>query len=264
MTGSTGSHLGRHRLDERPPPSTLRATCLCLESVAQFGLPVAVPIWDGYYRVGTWKLLGTERGKSLAKVDDSTLITPVGAASGRQTVGGVEQNDMSEPVSEPGDPKGKLRWFQFSLRTLLVFVTFVSVLCSIGVCLGWRVALAVVVLAIFYGGGLVDCRRVSTAVVFQPRWLATLLRALILLLSIYGGFAGLLMTGMVLTPTGDPYSILLVTTAVSIPACVCYAFGRRMASVSLTTDTGAFVVRPFQLALVAFACIFSLFSLFLF
>jgi len=31
-------------------------------------------------------------------------------------------------------PEPELRWYQFSLRSLLLFTTFVAVLCSIGVC----------------------------------------------------------------------------------------------------------------------------------
>jgi Leucine-rich repeat (LRR) protein len=34
------------------------------------------------------------------------------------------------PAAEPTSPKPKLRWYQFSLRTLLIFVTFSAILCS--------------------------------------------------------------------------------------------------------------------------------------
>jgi len=170
---------------------------------------------------------------------------------------------MSEPEPQPAVPKPKLRWFQFSLRTLLVFVTLVSALCSIGVCLGWGVTLAVVVLAIFYGGGLIDGRCASGPLVFGPRWLLGLLYALRLLLAVYGGIVVLFLTGAVLARTGDPYSVLLITIAVSIPACICYAVGRRMAPAPALTDARVSVGRPFQLALVVFGCFSGLISVFL-
>jgi len=34
--------------------------------------------------------------------------------------------------------ESKLPWYQFSLRSLLLFTAFVAVLCSIGVSTGWR------------------------------------------------------------------------------------------------------------------------------
>ena len=46
------------------------------------------------------------------------------------------------------DPKPDLQWFQFSLRSLLLLVLFVAVLCSIGVCTHWLVSVAIVLLAL--------------------------------------------------------------------------------------------------------------------
>ena len=37
---------------------------------------------------------------------------------------------MSEAESKPAVPKPRLRWFQFSVRTLLVVVTFAAIPCS--------------------------------------------------------------------------------------------------------------------------------------
>ena len=129
------------------------------------------------------------------------------------SVGGIKQHDMSVADPKPVVPKPKLRWFQFTLRTLLVVVTLASVLCSIGVCLGWGIALAIAVLAIFYGGGRVDRRRVSVVLALGPRCLPVLLKAIMLLLAACGGMTVLLLTGFALTPTGDPYSLLLRTMA---------------------------------------------------
>jgi hypothetical protein len=44
---------------------------------------------------------------------------------------------MTITKPKPATPKPKRPWFQFSLRTLLVFVTLVSVLCSIATYIGW-------------------------------------------------------------------------------------------------------------------------------
>ncbi len=43
------------------------------------------------------------------------------------------------------DEKLPLRWYQYSLWSLLVFSTFVSILCSIGVCTDWSVPVMIVV-----------------------------------------------------------------------------------------------------------------------
>jgi hypothetical protein len=59
-------------------------------------------------------------------------------------------------------PTPKLRWFQFSLRTLLVFVTLCAILCSLGVCTHWVVS-ATFGVAIVSGG--IAGRIVSKALV---------------------------------------------------------------------------------------------------
>ena len=42
-------------------------------------------------------------------------------------------------------PEPELPWYQFSLRSLLLFVAFVAVVCSLGVCTNWPVSLAVLI-----------------------------------------------------------------------------------------------------------------------
>jgi hypothetical protein len=44
---------------------------------------------------------------------------------------------MGMGTDQPETPKSKPRWYQFSLRTLLLGVTLVSVLCSIATYIGW-------------------------------------------------------------------------------------------------------------------------------
>ena len=118
-------------------------------------------------------------------------------------------------------------------------------------------------LAIFYCGGLCDHRCGPMPLAFRPNWLLALLRALRLLLAAYGGLLAIFLTGMVLTPSGDPFSMLLIAVPLSIAACVSYGLGRRKALGRPANDTGVSVSRPFQLALVLFACLISLLSLFL-
>jgi hypothetical protein len=45
-------------------------------------------------------------------------------------------------------PEPRLSWYQFSLRSLMLFAALVAVLCSIGVCTNWSVA------AVFAVGGI--------------------------------------------------------------------------------------------------------------
>ncbi len=47
-----------------------------------------------------------------------------------------------------GVAKPELPWYQFSLRSLLLFAAFVAVLCSIGVCTDWSLS------AVIAGGGI--------------------------------------------------------------------------------------------------------------
>ena len=42
-------------------------------------------------------------------------------------------------------PEPELRWYQFSLTLMLLFTTFVAVLCSIGVCTDWSVSAVIAV-----------------------------------------------------------------------------------------------------------------------
>ena len=48
-------------------------------------------------------------------------------------------------------PPPNLPWYQFSLRSLLLFTSFVAALCSLGVCTHWLVS-AVIVLPVVVGG----------------------------------------------------------------------------------------------------------------
>jgi hypothetical protein len=50
----------------------------------------------------------------------STLIAPVKAASSAQSVGDHEQHDMSVAETQPAVPKSRIRWYQYSLRSLLI------------------------------------------------------------------------------------------------------------------------------------------------
>ncbi|MGA2257086.1 MAG: hypothetical protein ABSG53_20735 [Thermoguttaceae bacterium] len=54
-----------------------------------------------------------------------------GTASASLTVGGDEQHGMSVAESPPAVTKFKHRWFQYSLRTLLVLVTLCVIACSL-------------------------------------------------------------------------------------------------------------------------------------
>ena len=49
-------------------------------------------------------------------------------------------------------PTPKPPWYQFSLRSLLLFSTFIAVLCSIGVCTHWLISL-LIGLTVVVGGG---------------------------------------------------------------------------------------------------------------
>ena len=58
--------------------------------------------------------------------------------------------------------KPELPWFQFSLRSLLILTLFVAVLCSIGVCTDWSVA--VIIAAGAVSGRIVARRSVGLIV----------------------------------------------------------------------------------------------------
>lgn len=45
------------------------------------------------------------------------------------------------------DPESKLRWYQFSLRSLLGLTAFVAVLCSIGLCIHWILSALISIVA---------------------------------------------------------------------------------------------------------------------
>lgn len=48
---------------------------------------------------------------------------------------------VSEPESQP--PRRRPRWFQFSLRTLLLWAVSAAALCSIGACTDWGVPIGI-------------------------------------------------------------------------------------------------------------------------
>jgi hypothetical protein len=50
--------------------------------------------------------------------------------------------------SQPNSPESRHHWYQYSMRSLMVFVTIVAVLCSIGACTHWVVPIGLFVLAI--------------------------------------------------------------------------------------------------------------------
>jgi hypothetical protein len=52
------------------------------------------------------------------------------AASAAGPIGGTERNDMSIVEPQPVEPKPKLRWYQYGLRTLLIVVTLCAIPCS--------------------------------------------------------------------------------------------------------------------------------------
>ena len=79
-------------------------------------------------------------------------------------------NEMTATEPQPAERLPKRHRFQYSLRTLLVIVTLVSALCSIGTCIGWRVVLstigsgidsgvAVTILAVITVGGVIAMTR---------------------------------------------------------------------------------------------------------
>jgi uncharacterized membrane protein len=54
-------------------------------------------------------------------------------------------------------PRPKLRWYQFSLQSLLVLSTAVAAFCSVSVSAHWSVAITIVVgVALCYGGYYLD------------------------------------------------------------------------------------------------------------
>ncbi|MGD0516297.1 MAG: hypothetical protein ABSA26_02070 [Thermoguttaceae bacterium] len=60
-------------------------------------------------------------------------------------------SDTQDPIPAPAEQKKETRrrWrFQYSLRTLLIFVSIVSVLCSVGVCTHWIVPVELSAIAV--------------------------------------------------------------------------------------------------------------------
>jgi hypothetical protein len=79
--------------------------------------------------------------------------------------------ENERPVRKMTEPKAKRRWFQFSLRTLLVFVTFCAICCSwFAVKMQQARQQRVAVAAILKLGGSVDRPELS-----KPAWLRNLL-----------------------------------------------------------------------------------------
>jgi hypothetical protein len=80
------------------------------------------------------------------------------------------RDDMSATEPQPAERKPKRRRLQYSLRTLLVIVTLLSALCSVGTCIGWGVVLssigtcigsveALTILAAITAGGVIAITR---------------------------------------------------------------------------------------------------------
>jgi hypothetical protein len=63
-------------------------------------------------------------------------------------------------------PEPDLRWYQFSLRSLLLFTVFVAVLCSIGACTHWSISATIAAILLIAGvsGGMVAGTRVGLVV----------------------------------------------------------------------------------------------------
>src|SRR5208283_1367185 len=63
-------------------------------------------------------------------------------------------------------PEPELRWYQFSLRSLLLLVLAVALFCSLGVCTNWVVSVLLAAIVLIGGvmGRIVAGRRVGFAV----------------------------------------------------------------------------------------------------
>jgi len=78
-------------------------------------------------------------------------------------------------------PPPNLPWYQFSLRSLLLFAVFVAVVCSIGVYTNW--AFSVILAAIFVIGGILGGIVAGTKAGFvRGAWVALFL----FLISVFG------------------------------------------------------------------------------
>ena len=53
------------------------------------------------------------------------------ASTAAGTAGGIKQNRMSGSESKPPTPNRELRWYQYRLRTLLLFMTLCAFACSL-------------------------------------------------------------------------------------------------------------------------------------
>lgn len=64
-------------------------------------------------------------------------------------MGERNHDNMTTVTPQLAATKPPRRWYQFGLRTLLVFVTIVAIFCSIGVCIHWVVAAELSALVVF-------------------------------------------------------------------------------------------------------------------
>ena len=127
---------------------------------------------------------------------------------------------MNMVESQPNPPAFRRRWYQFRLRMLLVFVSVVTVLCSIGVCTHWVVPIGLSAIAVSVTLLATVTARVNTALARITVVAAQVLGVGVNLIHLIHALLGALV-GLLGTDTSAHFDNLLVLIGFS---CTVVAF----------------------------------------